>query len=802
MDVSKYISYQIQSQFPAIYQEEGSQLVDLITEYYKFLESDQDEGYYATGYSIDSQSDKRYFATHYQTYTEAQQAIAELNNNSSITYGDLRVVKSSRQSTYHNRRLFDYNDIDNTLERMLMFYKSKYLNELPLEQIDIRFVVKHIMDFYRRKGTHEGLQLFFRLFFRESVDVYYPSTNILKPSSSKWKSSIYVELFPQSPDVLRNAKQTQIFGTVSGASAVIDSVNYIIVDNTFVPIVYLTNVQGTFVSYDNIVKDDVLYGTVRGSLSSISISDEDVRAGVANNNVGDIVDIFSATGFGAKGRVTSTTSDTSGEIYFNIKDGGFGYTTSNTDIIISDQVLFFNDPSLRFEVLETISQANNTIVGNVVGQRNISSDTVAVGVLLSSANSFVSGNNVVTVDRDTNITAMVQYAGPVNSTASVEIGDTISNIQTISIITDLIEDFINVSLDSTNYSDVPPATRPMTGISPVTITTLLSDAFVPQTFEIGTIDSLKIIDPGSGYDNDVFVLAKENTISRFGLTNQNININPLTGASVEIGSIVVQNNPAANTTNLNIRGIVKARTGDTIQVMPLSFEGFTSSNSIYVEGSTDPIEVIEVERDYTISPIGLNAIIDGFVNSAVGKIRSVDVVSSGFGFVDSTVVNMKNATKLETAKSLLESALNTPGVSQLIIDQLQSDVDKWENDNAAQGTGYAAYQGTTQGSWLSKTSHLNSKMVIQDSDFYQDFSYQVISKLAPQQYSDTLKTIAHVSGTKLFHKFSVEDTINTKISMTDIITRENVIDIAVDEEGYVWVDEEGYVLTGDDFISP
>ena len=83
-------------------------------------------------------------------------------------------------------------------------------------------------------------------------------------------------------------------------------------------------------------------------------------------------------------------------------------------------------------------------------------NTLAVGIMVTSSNSFVSGANVYSIDRATNITESVSFAGPRNSTASANIGS-ITNTQNISVISDVIGNFLNVPLNANNYSAVPPA---------------------------------------------------------------------------------------------------------------------------------------------------------------------------------------------------------------------------------------------------------------------------------------------------------------------------------------------------------
>jgi len=801
MDIDKYISYQIKRQFPSVYAEEGPELIEFVKAYYQFLETDI-SGYYVTGYTItgDDVSNRQYFSTKFPTYATALAYQTSLQSTSG--YGDLKIVSTKTQSVFHNRRLFEYNDIDSTLGQMLLFYKNKYLNDLPFDDTSVRFAVKHILDLYRRKGTKEGLLLFFRLFYSQNVDVYYPSQDILKPSSSRWKAGQYIELYPQDPATLSSIRGLAIYGSVSGATAVIDRVNFSVINNTLVPIVHLSSVKGNFVGFDDITNNGVSYGTVRGSLQSVTVSNTDIRSGTSNNFVGDIIEITSATGFGGKARVSRVTSESSGEISFVVEDGGFGYTSTNTDIIISDQIVFVNNPDIQFIPLERVAQANTGAVGIVVGQRQISSDTVAIGILVSSSNTFVANAEIATSDRETNISENILFSSPQNRTASARVSDVLQNVQTISIITDLIEDYLNVPINSTNYSTVPPASRPMSGnapfgIPPITLATSISDAFVLQTFDIGSITGLVGIDPGVDYVNDVFVVARENVMSRFDLANQLITFDPLAGVNIEVGTIVVQNNPSSNNTNLDVRGIVRGRSGNAIEVMQLSFESFSSTNNVFVEGSSVPVPVVSVQRNYNSQPLGLNAQIGGFVSASIGKIQAVEVFDSGIGFIDNASVNMKNTTKIENAQAILESAVNNPVITPAQISALSATLEYWRDTAVARGTGYALGQGRTEGTWESKTSHLNSKKVIQDSDFYQDFSYQITSSLSPAVYVSPLKDIAHVAGTKVFHKFSLEEDINTELSVSlDIVKHVSTSVDIVTESSISIVTESGAQLAG------
>lgn len=143
MEIEKNIAFFIREQFPNIYKEDGPELVALVEDYYRFLETQEN------------------------------------------------------QSLYVARRLFEYKDIDTTLAELLLFFKKKFLDDLPLKENTIKFIVKNILDLYRRKGTPAGIELFFAIFFQEfDINIVYPADKMLKVSNSRWRRGVYLQMIP------------------------------------------------------------------------------------------------------------------------------------------------------------------------------------------------------------------------------------------------------------------------------------------------------------------------------------------------------------------------------------------------------------------------------------------------------------------------------------------------------------------------------------------------------------------------------------------------------------------------------
>lgn len=685
-DIEKKISFKIPQQFPAIYREQNAELVQLVQDYYKFLETTPNQG------------------------------------------------------VYNSRRMFEYKDITTTLDSMIIFFQKKYLADLPLlEDASVRLVVKNILDLYRRKGSESGIILFFRMFYGEDVEINNPAKFVLKASDSKWQTGTYLQMVPNSgvfyardgikyyqySDLL--AKNIQ--GTTSGAKAAVDKINFILLNGTLTPILYLTNVRGSFAKYDNVMAridgQDVSFGVINGSASDVTIDLD--YGGTTGNAVGDEFKIQSEYGNGGEVVVTETEAKFTGIVGYTLTDGGFGYTIQNTKLEVTDQVIVLNNENLEFTNLERLTDTSGNI-GTVLGQ-----NASAVGIKMDVGDEFVINRAITTMDRTPNvaITGIFRVSTKNNSSPGALYPETavdtdvkvesLSNIETVNLITDLISPFLSVPLNSADYNTIPPATTLMSGsASPVTLATPLDQAFNLSPFEIGTIDAFENVNPGDNYTNDVFTLVRDPVMIAFDRYEQ-ILVMPVLSASFSVGDALTQ---ASSGVNGVITGIDTDRS--FIKVRPYAYYGFETSSITHKGTSYD---VTASERDYTSETFGANADMRSKTQFATGRISAVKITNSGFGHLDDEIVYI----------------VDDDGVKH------------------AKGTLRADSQGITAGFWGSETSQINgykpdgsyydSRNKIHDSDLYQEFSYEILSTVDLGVYEETLKQNVHLAGTRLFGRF-------------------------------------------------
>tara|TARA_Y100000389_G_scaffold116806_1_gene113989 strand:+ start:7303 stop:9942 length:2640 start_codon:yes stop_codon:yes gene_type:complete len=802
--IENNISFFIQSHFPSIYRENGEELVELVTEYYKWMEN------------------------------------------------------TDNQSIYNARRMFEYRDIDNTLEKMLIFFQKKFLADLPLKQDTVRFITKNILDLYRRKGTPAGIELFFALFYNEfDAEITYPARFMFKASNSNWKNGIYLQMFPNKNKFLsktdkeysyKDLLSRNILGSSSGAVAAVDKINFVILNNILTPIIYIDAVLGTFVKYDDLITvidgEEISFGRIAGSLSAVEV-DTTNQLATTGHEIGEVYNISTTTGKGGEVMVTEVSNELSGEINYQIEDGGFGYTIENTRLMVSNQSVLFNqtefdanEDDLTFTAFERVRDfAGNE--GIVIGQQNN-----VLGLQMNAGDEFSINRILRTVDRPVGENVIIQpsWVGLITPKNDTSPGDmfvdtgletdvkvlSLDNATNVNIITDPIAPHLATVLNIADYE----VNAPFSGTaSPVNLSTPLDQAFDISTLTIGSIREFKNLNPGSLYTFDLFARARDDVFSSLQRRPQIISFaDPAQAGVFDVNTIIEE----TNTGRTGIITKIDTQKG-FIGIIPYDYYGFSAENEIVRANGNVPIA--QAGDDLTEEVLGLNANIEAETEFSVGKISKVAVIDSGFGyntgqlgniFDDDNAIKAVGTVFAETQGSTsgywseFSSHLNgyqdlpvdadtpilptvkligqlntliantdptTPPEVGLWMDTIHSDgyayldltlngaidnfdviqlqkifdgasdveqdaIDRWNNvvaPSMKEQIWFRTYPEYYQ--YLPEQTYYTSSMKIQDSDFYQEYSYQIKSTLAKQEYEKLLKENVHLAGTKMFGDF-------------------------------------------------
>lgn len=199
----------------------------------------------------------------------------------------------------------------------------------------------------------------------------------------------------------------------------------------------------------------------------------------------------------------------------------------------------------------------------------------------------------------------------------------------------------------------------------------------------------------------------------------------------------------SNVTNISLvstvstaKGIVKEGSNSSVLLVKrLTFENtFQTGQSIMGDTSGTTATITGVAEDERlIYPIGLNANIEANVVTANGQITSLQIIDSGFGFTNAEIVQYTSADGLRS------------GSIKLIVDG----------------------HGIGKGYYRSSKGFLSDNMYIHDGNYYQEYSYEVLSKMSIDKYASMFKQVMHVAGTKFFGSVRIVEEASVKSGYSD-----------------------------------
>jgi len=235
-------------------------------------------------------------------------------------------------------------DVDTTLDSFLVYFRDELLSKFPLNSaVDQRFLMKRVKDLYNAKGTESAVKLLFELIYGKQVSVFYPSTQVLRPSDNTWNqdTSLFVQINSGNPDdivgaivqIISNNKITQV--TVQGRQNVkvevergieISSTIYeYLIDRRF-----FGNIQiGDIVRYENKEAGISFSGTILPTTSSLQILEPGTGF-----KVGDVYPITNFNGIGTQLKVSAVDSN-GGISQAQFIQFGTNYTTNFIQTISS-----------------------------------------------------------------------------------------------------------------------------------------------------------------------------------------------------------------------------------------------------------------------------------------------------------------------------------------------------------------------------------------------------------------------------------------------------------------------------------
>lgn len=459
----------------------------------------------------------------------------------------------------------------------------------------------------------------------------------------------------------------------------------------------------------------------------------------------------------------------------------------------------FREDHSTIRVRSSAAVATLTDVGLTVGVYDVS-------------NNYVNTFNIQVFSSNTGTTAnVVTVAGGDN--ASFKVGS-LTDTEIIYLNTDRLngngtftnatsQSYLTIPLNNAEYG-FPKSPTGNSG-------SVIFDCLNFDSFTIGTIASINQINPGTGYTADPYVLVHQPYIEGFNRRDYIFGIANTTSSFV-VGERILQSNITLSRTTLVLDGNLQINSTATVvnvgeklgqgsangiifsidvtansvtlenvggtfaaNATPAnSFSNASFSNTILSVSTNNAITAtakgivksanathITVKRIQFENQFGVGNTITGQASGATANIASIaeqDVLQIGFNADIEANVVIANGTV--TSLEIIDSGIGYTNNEEMLFNS---------DDLLRSGSAIANVSGIGVGSGYYRTSKgfLSSVSKIHDGDFYQEYSYEILSRLPLDRYADTFKKVMHTAGTRFFGGVSITSTANVSSAYAD-----------------------------------
>ena len=256
------------------------------------------------------------------------------------TSGATAIVGKYRANPIENiQQLLNYSDPDHTISDFLNQMKEEFLKTIPTDthaSLDTRKLIKNIKSLYRAKGTDKAHQAFFRMLFNESSEVYKPNEDMLRISDGKFSTNTFLRCTQTTSQALNNPifligeqiKQSNnpADDSINEATAIVENITKFREGSVEIIEIEINDdtTVGTFVNGETIEgpsyedANTIIKLSVSQAVSSTSIT----NAG-ATLTVGDEATVSGGAGAGARIQVQDITGAGVDEVIINAAGTGY-----------------------------------------------------------------------------------------------------------------------------------------------------------------------------------------------------------------------------------------------------------------------------------------------------------------------------------------------------------------------------------------------------------------------------------------------------------------------------------------------
>ena len=647
------------------------------------------------------------------------------------------ITSISRKPLNGTKAFHELINQDLTTDGILDWFKKElYPNIRNTAAVDLRYFLKHLKQFYRSKGSEKSFRTLFRaLYGQDSLDFYYPKTDMFKISDGNWLQDTVLQLSYDLSYLDFNG--LTITGNSSSATAFVTNVTTRKVGTVPVVELVVTTFVGTFEVSEVITATTAagieLSATLTGMLTDVIIVN-----GGEGYSVDEALTVTDATavGFGATAIVKSTSADQVAILTVPVVGNGYQvndpitFNNAGTNAVVTAEAKVATlSETFTVDVVSTLLTAGietktfdltgafgvTVTAGYLLGNNAIYANATKKGVVISYT---VGTPSVLTIYDTDNETLSGVSTVPETLTAWAN-GDTMylfnktgtAVLGAFSVIindTSFVTTTAHVNLNSTNYGALFATPDGTFASSGTTVTVTYSGGH-----NLAANDSIKL-DFSTGSMNGTYTVATVPNATTFTVTISS----PAASGTVEMIPII--------SSKMKNAFVFSTQTFGKVATV-----SYSSHGSGYEAKPTTSLtslgyySTVETRSDGVGGFYGSNATIA--VGDLGGAVTGITITEPGFGYT------------------------------------LAPAVTGAQHSAAATLTGVLGITKIKDGKYSGESGMPSSQKKIQDNDYYQDFSYVLKTTDSVDVWRNDVLKLLHPAGYKLFGEVLIENLLNTQM---------------------------------------
>ena len=608
------------------------------------------------------------------------------------------------------QQLLEYANIDETVDQFFDEFKEAFLKTIPRDLtagVNERNLLKNIKDLYRSKGTKKGHELFFRILLNEEATLTYPREDMLRVSAGDWSQENVIRVTPG---------------------------------------------------------DDTLYmEDASDSNGEIFILLEDGAQLQLEDSLPGTSDLLKLVGQEITQRAVIDLSILSGGAYYNLGYSIISEATALVDVVTAYTIggetvyeLILSESSLvgTFVSGQTVTATANDDPDSTLYAK-LASIITGYNATASTSSQYYEINDPITVTADNGADGAVK----IESLTSGEIKSIIVDAGGVNY---EVGDAVTVNNTNTNGAALSAQVAVVNGSISPEAGDLVGEWGIELEAESGTIQLETASGPGAVKQQEAYDM----------LASNHIVLEPGTVYADGLpGDKIVQESGVGDVTDVLVTTEGWGYTKTPLLTLPTT--GARSGGTIYAKGtdvgSIKDVTIIDAGVHYT-SPITLGALTNFLCTDISGTFTLDETVTGGTSGATGIYKETDAARNIIKLSNVVGTFVAGDDKSGETITGGESAVTAIINSYTAPSL--SATQGTvgeSSGRFLNEDGFLDEKTKkIQDSYYYQDYSYVVRTSSSINQWRDQLIAAVHPAGWQVFGQVDIATAVQSIANITSI----------------------------------